>query len=66
MRADRNKLELAMARACMNAKDIAIKAGMPEMTVKNVVYGRNVNPRTLGRVCKALGVDAIEILEKGD
>lgn len=25
MRADRNKLELAMARACMNAKDIAIK-----------------------------------------
>lgn len=28
MRADRNKLELAMARACMNAKDIAIKAGI--------------------------------------
>lgn len=62
MRADRNKLELAMARACMNAKDIAIKASMPEMTVKNVVYGRNVNPRTLGRVCKALGVDVSELL----
>lgn len=66
MRADRNKLELAMVRACMNAKDIATKADMPEMTVKNVIYERNVKPRTLGRVCNALGVDATEILKQED
>lgn len=63
MRANRAKLELAMVRACMNAKDIAEKAAMPEMTVKNVLYERNVKPRTLGRVCKALGVDVTEIME---
>lgn len=66
MNANKDALALAMARACMNAKDIAEKAQMPEMTVKNVLAGRNVKPRTLGRVCKALGVDAIEILKQED
>lgn len=39
---------------------------MPEMTVKNVIYERNVKPRTLGRVCNALGVDVTEILKQED
>ena len=32
MRADRNKLELAMARACMNAKDMEYHAAARCMT----------------------------------
>lgn len=63
MKANRQKLELAMARACVNANDIAEKAEMPQPTVKNVLTGRNVNPRTIGRVAKALGVDVTEIIE---
>jgi predicted transcriptional regulator len=61
--ADKKKIELAMARACMNAKDIAVKANMPEATVKNVLSGRNVKPRTLGKVAQALRCDVTELLE---
>lgn len=63
MVANKEKMELAMARACMNSKDIAKKANMPEPTVKNVLTGRNVKPRTLGKVARALGCDATDILE---
>lgn len=66
MKAERSALELAMARSCMSAKDIAEKAQIPEMTVKNVLSGRSVRPRTIGLVCKALGVDVTEIMKKGD
>lgn len=60
---NKQKLELAMARACMNREEIAQKAKMPTMTVKNVIDGRNVRPATLGKVAKALGVDPVEIIE---
>ena len=39
MRADKKKLEMAMARACMNRADLIIATAMPENTVKNVLYG---------------------------
>ena len=57
MRADRNKLELAMARSCMSTEELAVKAEMPLSTVKNVITGRSVRPVTLGKVARALGVD---------
>lgn len=66
MKAERSALELAMARSCMSVKDIAEKAQIPEMTVKNVLSGRSVRPRTIGLVCKALGVDVTEIVKKED
>lgn len=63
MKADRNKLMLAMARACMNSEDLAEKTGMPRPTVNGVITGRSVRPATIGRVALALGVDVTEILE---
>ena len=63
MKANKTRLEMAMARECMNVHDIALIAGMPEQSVKNVLYGRSVKPRTLGKVCKALGIDPGEIIE---
>ncbi len=65
MKADKNKLILAMARACMNTRDVVRETGMPEMTVKNVIAGKGVKPATLGRVAKVLGVDPAEIMEEG-
>lgn len=62
MKANRKALELAMARACASRREIAGKARMPEMTVKNVLDGRNVKPATLGKVARALGVDPLEIM----
>lgn len=63
MKADRKKLELAMARACMNSEDLTAAAGLPRPTVNNAIVGKGVRPGTLGRIAKALGVDPAEILK---
>ena len=64
MRADTNKLRLAMARACMNPQELAKATEMPPQTVNGALRGRSVRPATLGRIAKALGVDPAEILKK--
>ena len=64
MKADRNKLELAMARACMTPELLAAAAEMPRPTVNNVISGRSVRPATLGRIAKSLGVDPAEIIKE--
>lgn len=63
MKANRRKLEIAMAKACFNADDLQKASGLPRPTVNNVISGRNVRPGTIGRLAKALGVDVTEILE---
>ena len=64
LKADRKKLEIAMANACMNTEDVRKVAELPRPTLNNVISGRNVRPGTIGRVAKALGVDVTEILEE--
>lgn len=66
MKADKKKLKLAMARACMNSKNLPEAARIPTSTVANVIMGKNVRPATLGRVAKALGIDVAEILDQED
>lgn len=64
MKADTNKLRLAMARACMNPQDLAKAAQMPAQTVNGVLRGRSIRPATIGKIARALCVDPAEILEK--
>lgn len=64
MKTDRKKLELAMARACMESADLPAAAGLPRPTVQNAIVGKSVRPATLGRIAKALGVDPVEILKE--
>ncbi|MFR1846328.1 helix-turn-helix domain-containing protein [[Clostridium] scindens] len=68
MLADRKKLEIAMARACMNTEDLQKAANMPRPTLNNIITGRNIRPGTIGKAAKALQVDVTEILaeEKED
>lgn len=66
MKANRDKLRLAMARACMNPQDLAKAAEMPPQTVNGVLRGRSIRPATIGRIAKALGVDVAELLEEED
>lgn len=63
MKAERKKLELALARACMTPDELAKNAKMPRPTVNNVITGRNVRPATLGRIAHALGVDVLDLIE---
>lgn len=64
MKADKAKLTLAMARACMDTQDLAKAADMPPQTVNGVIRGRSVRPATLGKVARALRVDPAEILKE--
>ena len=64
MKANRDKLVLAMARACMGTADLANLAEMPRPTVNKVITGRSVRPGTLGKIARALGVDVTDILEE--
>lgn len=63
MKANRCKLELALARACMTPDALAKTAKMPRPTVNNAITGRSVRPATLGRIARALNVDVSEIIE---
>ena len=48
MKVNRNRLELAMARACLNPANLAIKAGVPRPTLNNAIVGRSVRPDNNG------------------
>lgn len=64
MKANRKKLEMAMAKACMSTAELEKTSGLKRPTLNNVITGRNVTPATLGKVAKGLGVEVEEILEQ--
>lgn len=64
MKTNRRKLELAMARACMNTEDLQKAAEMPRPSLNNVISGKSARPATIGRIAKALNVDVTEIIEE--
>lgn len=61
MRLNKEKFELAKARACMGQKDL-IASGIPKGTLCRV-FREDVRPETVGKIAKALGVDVLEIIE---
>lgn len=63
MKADKKKLELIMARKCMNTGDLLAVAKMPRPTFSKVLRGENVSTRTIGLVAEALKVDVTEIIK---
>ena len=50
MKVDRKKLELAMARACMNSADLPAAAGLPRPTVQNAIVGKGIRPIAIFRI----------------
>lgn len=63
MKANKLRLELSMARACMNSDDLAKASGLPRPTLNNVITGRSIRPATIGKVARALGVDVADLIE---
>ncbi len=64
MKADKEKLQIAMANACMTAKELSEKASIPRPTLNGVVSGKSARPVTIGRIARALGVTVEDILAK--
>lgn len=64
MKTNRKKLEIAMARACMNTEDLQKAAEMPRPSLNNVISGKSARPATIGRIARALDVDVTEIIDE--
>ena len=54
MKIDRQKYELARARACMGQKDLEA-AGIPKGTLCRIIGGKDLRPETAGRIANAPG-----------
>lgn len=57
------KLDVCLARQCKSPRDIRDAAS--QTTLQRIRNGREVTPKTAGRIARALGVDIAEILESG-
>jgi len=62
MIANRNKLELAMANACINPYDLCKLVDIQYQTYRRIINGKNAKTATIGRIAKALNVDVTEII----
>ena len=64
MKIDNSKLDMALARKCVNLSQL--RAGISPQTLTRIRRGDAVKPVTVGKIAKALGVDPVEIIEKED
>lgn len=62
MRISKDKLQLAMARACMDRMSLCKAANIPLTSYGNISAGRGVRPVTAGKLARVLGCDVTEIL----
>ena len=65
MKLDRQKYDLAKARACEGQKELMAE-GIPKGTLCRAAGGYSLKPETAGKIAKALGVDVTEIIEDQD
>ncbi len=63
MKIDIERLEIAMADSCMTYGELAKKAEVSSFTISRMQTGTDVKPATLGKIAKALGVNAKELIE---
>ena len=62
---DKTRAELAMARLGLNRSDLAKKLGVAALTASQYFKpGRDLNPKTVGKLAKALEVDPSEIIKR--
>jgi transcriptional regulator with XRE-family HTH domain len=58
------KLQIAMANACMNKSDLADSAEISRISISKYFSGkRQPSPKTIGKIAKALNVDVTEIID---
>ena len=64
MKLDKSKLEIAMARKCIDPKALAEQAGICCPTLMRAAKYGKAKPSTIGKIADVLGVDVLEILKE--
>ena len=59
---DVSKFDSILARKCMNLTDL--RKDFSSTTLTSIRKGREIRPKTAGRIAKALGVDISEIVSE--
>lgn len=60
----KQKVELIMADNCISYDDLAKKSGLSRFTIQKMLAGKvDTRPATVGKIAKALGVKANELIE---
>lgn len=57
------KVKLAMARKQMTFRELMKASTMSNVTGLRILSGREIQPKTAGRLAAALGVDVAELLK---
>lgn len=61
---DKTKAELAMTRLELNRLDLSRKLGVAAVAVSQYFKpGRDLHPKTIGKIAKALEIDPSEIIK---
>lgn len=63
MKIDLKKLDLALARACMNSRGLR-EHNISSNLMTTVYKGIDIKPSSVGRIAKALNVDPLEIIKE--
>lgn len=64
MRVNKQKLQIAMANACLNMDDLAILADVSRVSISKYLSGlRNPQPKTIGKIAKALNVPVENLID---
>lgn len=62
MKISKEKLNIAMANKCLNARELAKVTGIAESTIVRIKRGFPASTKTIGTIAKALDVDVTEII----
>lgn len=62
MKIDNAKLDMALAKRCVNLR--SLRADMSAQTLSRIRQGADIRPATLGKLARALGCDPSEILKE--
>ena len=63
MIANKRKLEIAMANACMNPYDLCKVAEIRYQTYQRITSGKDAKPATVGKISNALNVPVENLIE---
>lgn len=63
MRIDEQKLQIALATACMNPYDLCKKINIQYGTYRRISAGNNCKPATVGKIAKALNVSVEQLID---
>lgn len=66
MKIDTNKMQIAMANAKMDSKELQEQSGVPKGTMSNIFSRKSVRPSTVGKIADALNVPVTAILAEED